>query len=70
MIGDKASDTLRSGGLEIPRGISKGIQVYDKEKSDSPLYKAVPKLEAAWQASGAIDGIFTMPIELQFSLAI
>ncbi|XP_021958024.1 xanthine dehydrogenase [Folsomia candida] len=57
----KASQHIKSGGPDIPRSISKGTQVFESDKSDSRLYKAMPKYEGAWQASGEAEYTTDIP---------
>ncbi|XP_035702304.1 xanthine dehydrogenase/oxidase isoform X3 [Folsomia candida] len=61
IMSGKASQHIKSGGSDIPRSISKGTQVFEADKSDSRLYKAMPKYEGAWQASGEAEYTTDIP---------
>jgi len=60
-MGTYAGQKFKTGAVEIPRGISSGKQVYDSDKSDLSLYKDVPKIESAWQASGEAEYVPDIP---------
>lgn len=51
-MNEKVNQNLKSGINEIVRHISKGKQILNEDKSDSSLYKEIPKIEGGWQASG------------------
>jgi len=53
-MSEKTSPKLKSGGEDIPRELRTGKQVVDDEKSDSILYKGVPKVESLSQVTGLI----------------
>jgi hypothetical protein len=61
ILGSKVDRSKKSGATDIPRGISTGKQVFDSDKTDSSLYKEIPKIEAKWQASGEAEYVPDIP---------
>lgn len=58
VIGGKAGDKVRSAAQDIIRNLSKSKQMFDTDKSDTALYKNVPKYEGGIQASGICISFF------------
>ncbi|OXA39833.1 Benzaldehyde dehydrogenase (NAD(+)) [Folsomia candida] len=52
---------MRSGADNLIRGISKGLQTFEQEMGDSPLYKPIRKIEAIHQTSGEAEYIADLP---------
>ena len=52
---------LRSGGVDLQRGISSGKDDYDVDKSLWPINQPVQKLEALYQTAGEAEYVNDIP---------
>ncbi|XP_021954654.1 xanthine dehydrogenase [Folsomia candida] len=57
IIGPSATPELQSGGKNIKRNLTHGMQTYDTDKSTWPINKPVLKLESLPQVSGTAEYI-------------
>lgn len=68
VCGDSLDPSLLSGGDQIPRGVSSGVQSLTQGNEDNfPFSQRVPKLEAYTQVAGEaeyVDDIKPMPREV------
>ncbi|XP_069693941.1 uncharacterized protein [Periplaneta americana] len=53
--------TLQSGGTNLFRPLSSGKQYFNTDKSEWPLNKPIPKLEAIYQTSGEAEYVNDIP---------
>ena len=61
VLGDDASPMVRSGAINLDRGLSHGQQSYDTDESLWPVSKPIEKVEAKWQTSGEIEYVGDIP---------
>lgn len=61
VLGDSASEAVRSGCLDLDRGLSSGKQDFETDESQWPISKYVEKYEAKWQIAGEADYVADIP---------
>ncbi|KAF6205375.1 hypothetical protein GE061_019546 [Apolygus lucorum] len=61
---DTVSIRNKSGGLNLKRPLSSGVQVWDTNKKEWPVHKPLMKLEAFIQCSGEAEFVDDMPKQL------
>jgi len=61
VLGDTASEAVRSGCLDLERGLSTGEQDYTTDESQWPVSKYVNKYEANWQIAGEAEYVNDIP---------
>jgi len=52
VVGDRASPRVRSGALDLERGLSSGKQEFETDEKQWPVNKPTIKVEARAQCSG------------------
>jgi len=61
VLGDAASPIVRSGALNLDRGVSRGEQTYDTDESLWPVSEPIEKVESKWQTSGELKYVNDIP---------
>ena len=54
---------MRSGALNLDRGLSRGEQSYDTDESLWPVSEPIEKVEAKWQTSGELKYVGDIPTQ-------
>lgn len=57
ILGDKVPPALKSGALELERGVSSGKQDYETDEKQWPVNKPTIKVEARAQTSGNFSSL-------------
>jgi xanthine dehydrogenase/oxidase len=52
---------VRSGALNLDRGLSRGEQSYDTDESLWPVSEPIEKVESKWQTSGELKYVGDIP---------
>ncbi|CAL8110877.1 unnamed protein product [Orchesella dallaii] len=62
--GEAVNPRIKSGAMDVERGLNVGYQTYDTDRSKWPLYQPIPKIESYPQASGEAEYINDIRAEL------
>jgi hypothetical protein len=54
---------VRSGALNLDRGLSRGEQSYDTDESLWPVSEPIEKVESKWQTSGELKYVGDIPTQ-------
>ena len=54
---------MRSGALNLDRGLSRGEQSYDTDESLWPVSEPIEKIESKWQTSGELKYVGDIPTQ-------
>jgi len=61
VLGDSASEAVRSGALDLDRGLSSGQQDFETDESQWPVSQPMQKYEAKIQAAGEAEYVNDIP---------
>lgn len=70
VLGTKVDSTMKSGALDLQRGLSSGKQDFDTDKNEWPIYQPVIKVEARAQCSGKVHRVFNIKNKVHSCLHI
>ena len=61
MLGDSASEAVRTGAASLERGLTSGAQSFDTDEAQWPVSQPIEKVEAKWQTAGEAEYVGDIP---------
>ena len=61
VLGETASEDVRSGAVDLERGLTSGTQSFETDSALYPVSQPVEKVEAKWQTAGEAEFVADIP---------